>query len=258
MPMSDAPHLSPHPRVAWLPALVRVLTVLLLVTGPTKPAGATGDPPAICEEAARLVADETGVPPDVLRAISLTETGRADGGETRPWPWTVNMEGKGIWFETEDDARAYVYEHFKRGARSFDVGCFQINYKWHHQGFASLDEMFDPLAGGRYAARFLAELYREKGSWDAAAGAYHSRTPELAERYLASFRAHRADLAGRPADATDSGQSTLSLASGPASGNARRNGFPLLQRRVGARSAGSLVPLAASARGRLIDFDDAG
>ena len=87
------------------------------------------------------------------------------------------MKGTGLWFETEDAARAYVYEHFKRGARSFDVGCFQINYKWHHEAFASIEQMFDPMANALYAARFLGALKAEKGSWVEAAGAYHSRNP---------------------------------------------------------------------------------
>ena len=47
------------------------------------------------------------------------------------------MEGKGKWFQTRDEALSYVFKHFKRGARSFDVGCFQINFKWHGQAFPS-------------------------------------------------------------------------------------------------------------------------
>ena len=53
----------------------------------------------ICSQAAAYAAQETGVPVSVLQAISLTETGRNRSGEMHPWPWTVNMEGKGVWFE---------------------------------------------------------------------------------------------------------------------------------------------------------------
>ena len=124
---------------------------------------AEADDSLVCDRISQIASQQTGVPISVLKAISLTETGRKRGAEFRPWPWTVNMEGKGVWFDNEDDARSFVYKHFKRGARSFDVGCFQINYKWHHQNFNSLDEMFDPLINGLYAARFLTDLYREKG-----------------------------------------------------------------------------------------------
>lgn len=142
---------------------------------------------SICEQVAEEASRQSGVPVSVLKAISLTETGRRLDGKLKPWPWTVNMEGAGHWFDTLDEARAFVFKEFKRGARSFDVGCFQINYKWHNQAFSSIDEMFDPVANALYAAKFLSELYAEKGSWEGAAGAYHSRTKEYAERYSARF-----------------------------------------------------------------------
>ncbi|MEX0283439.1 MAG: transglycosylase SLT domain-containing protein [Paracoccaceae bacterium] len=104
------------------------------------------------------------------------------------------MEGAGKWFDTEDAARAYVFRHFKAGARSFDVGCFQINYKWHHQAFQSLDDMFDPRQNAHYAARFLTELFGEYGSWDEAVGAYHSKTDDLAARYLKRFKRIHANI----------------------------------------------------------------
>lgn len=148
---------------------------------------AAHDLPVLCERAAIEAARRSGVPVSVLKAISLTETGRKTDGAFRPWPWTVNMEGTGHWFDTLDEARAFVFKEFKRGARSFDVGCFQINYKWHNQAFSSIDQMFDPLSNAMYAAKFLSELYAETGDWTAAAGAYHSRTKEYADRYSARF-----------------------------------------------------------------------
>lgn len=240
-------------------SLFEVLTLVFGIGVST----ASADPSDICDQTAAIVSRETGVPLDVLLAITLTETGRAQGGETRPWPWTVNMEGKGVWFETEDDARAYVYEHFKRGARSFDVGCFQLNYKWHHQGFSSLDEMFDPLAGGRYVAGFLTDLYAEKGDWEQAAGAYHSRTPEHAERYMALFRRHRSSLGDTPIELAAATTSNLILSpetseNQGAPTRSRINTFPLLQSGGAAPSNGSLVPLGHSTTTRLIDFNGAG
>lgn len=149
---------------------------------------------ALCDLAARRAARDQGVPLDVLRAITRTETGRGGKQGLQPWPWTVNMEGAGKWFQTEDEARAYVFSHFKRGARSFDVGCFQINFKWHGQAFNSIDQMFDPVANAQYAARFLRDLHNEFGDWSKAAGAYHSRTPTYANRYTARFDRVRAQL----------------------------------------------------------------
>ncbi|MBI6629397.1 transglycosylase SLT domain-containing protein [Pontibaca salina] len=152
---------------------------------------------ALCDRAASTAAREHGIPLNVLQAISRVETGRLQQGVLQPWPWAVNMEGEGRWFENADAARAYVFKHFKAGARSFDVGCFQINYLWHGDAFRSIDAMFDPLLNARYAAKFLKELYQEFDDWPAAAGAYHSRTPRYARSYTARFSTVRDALALR-------------------------------------------------------------
>ncbi|MGH1369714.1 MAG: transglycosylase SLT domain-containing protein [Maritimibacter sp.] len=226
---------------------------------------AAKDASVVCDHAAAVAASSRGVPISVLKAISLTETGRASNGAVRPWPWTVNMEGKGVWFEQEDDARAYVYQHYKRGARSFDVGCFQLNYKWHHKEFDSLDDMFDPIKNAEYAADFLKSLYTELGSWEKAAGAYHSRTPEHAVPYqqnFSNFRENLVDEDDRPIVLADyalelrqQNSVQTEISAQPSARTPRVNSFPLLQRQNGSSSRGSLVPLGGSkARGDFIDF----
>lgn len=153
---------------------------------------------ALCDAAAQRAARAEGVPLDVLRAITRVETGRMRDGRRMPWPWAVNLEGKGFWFDSEAQAMAYVARVFEAGARSFDIGCFQINYRWHGHRFSSLDAMFDPNQNAAYAARFLRELYAEYGSWTAAAGAYHSRTATLATAYARRFESVLAALEDRP------------------------------------------------------------
>ncbi len=206
----------------------------------------------ICDQAASHASQRTGVPITVLKAISLTETGRKRGGEMRPWPWTVNMEGKGVWFDDQDSAQTYVYKHYKRGARSFDVGCFQLNYKWHHQGFSSIEEMFDPIANAMYAANFLLDLYQEKGNWKDAAGAYHSRTPKYANKYKARFERFRLALANGAASGAPATPITpppiVVAAAAPAPAPApvpRVNHFPLLRATEARPTMGSLVPIAS-------------
>lgn len=152
---------------------------------------------ALCDRAGERAARATGVPLAVLRAISLTETGRRLNGRHQAWPWTVNMEGRGKWFDTREEALQYVRRHHARGATSFDVGCFQINYRWHGKAFRSIEDMFEPELNALYAGRFLRSLYGEMGGWSRAAGAYHSRTPKFAERYRARFNRILARLTGQ-------------------------------------------------------------
>ncbi|TMV07092.1 lytic transglycosylase domain-containing protein [Ruegeria sediminis] len=186
------------PLVSPLAALL--LPVWLILAAPALSDTRAGE---ICDAAARRAARSEGVPLDVLRAITRVETGRMVNGRRVPWPWAVNLEGKGFWFDNEAEAKAYVSKVFKAGARSFDIGCFQINYRWHGQGFRSIDAMFDPNQNAAYAARFLRELHAEFGSWTAAAGAYHSRTAALAAAYSQRLEATLAALDGGPGHRVD-------------------------------------------------------
>ena len=174
-----------------------IVTLLLsiAIAGVGRPVAA--DPGAeICERAIVAGARAVGVPPEVLHAISLTETGRPDGGRLRPWPWAINREGQGHWFKSRDEAFAFATASVAANRPSFDVGCFQINYYWHGRNFPSLETMFDPVAGATYAARFLKRLYLERGSWLAAAGAYHSQSPDRASVYRARFERILAGIGG--------------------------------------------------------------
>ncbi|CAN1563036.1 LT_IagB_like domain containing protein [Paracoccaceae bacterium] len=181
---------------------------------------------ALCEAAAAEAADLLGVPYEVLIAVSVVETGR----NNRPWPWTVNIEGESYWTDTASDAEAMVRNALDAGLTNIDLGCFQLNYRWHAAAFASIADMLDPASNTVYAAGYLLAQYDETGDWPAAAAAYHSATPEYAERYLAKFEATRSALAG---DRTDPLQET------------RLNRYPLL---VAGQSGGrgSLVPATAA------------
>ena len=234
--------------------MVWSLIAFLAVAPAPEAYGASPDLAQICDDVAWRASEATGVPISVLKAISLTETGRRRDGAFRPWPWTVNMEGKGVWFETPAEALAYVSENFARGARSFDVGCFQINYKWHGENFSSIEEMFEPLANAIYAARFLKSLFEETGSWTKAAGAYHSRTPSYAEKYAARFDRFRAGFLAEDGEEIPQMPDIVLAAYGTAPGapapGMRVNSYPLLQS-GGTTGLGSLVPIGNGTRGSL-------
>lgn len=212
-------------------------------------APALADDSDLCLLAAQDASRLSGVPLSVLLAVTLTETGRTEGGTTRPWPWTVNMEGEGHWFATREEALAFAEARRAQGSQSFDVGCFQVNWRWHGENFVSVEQMLDPLANASYAAGFLKTLQAETGDWSAAAGSYHSRTPEYAARYRGRFDAFRTAAVAAGADEGYlSGPVALAetrLAQGPDAKplQPRLNTFPLLQASGDAPRLGSLVPL---------------
>lgn len=138
-----------------------------------------------CIEAAEAASRRHGVPRGVLSAIALAESGTRRAGAFAPWPWTLNVDGRGLRFDTAGAARDHAREALRQGARAVDLGCFQINFQWHRAAFASLGAMLDPRESADYAARFLRRLFDESGDWLVAVGHYHSRTPGNAARYCA-------------------------------------------------------------------------
>ncbi len=183
----------------------RVAAALVIVLAAFAPLPARADAETYASQCERAIvngARRGGVPAEVLHAISLTETGRNQNGRLRPWPWAINREGKGHWFATREEALEFARASIAEGRPSFDVGCVQINYRWHGHAFPSIEEMLDPEYTATYAAQFLRTLYEERGSWSEAAGAYHSLTPEFATIYRARFDRILAGLEPDALDAT--------------------------------------------------------
>lgn len=224
---------------------LRCLLLLLCVslagfgTGTAAHAQSLGD---MCVAAAKQAAAAHNVPEDVLIAISLTETGTRRAGALQPWPWAVNDGGASHWFDTRDDAVAFAYGRYKAGARNFDVGCFQLNFRWHGEAFASLTDMFAPGPNADYAARYLKAQYAETGDWTAAAGRYHSRTEVYARRYRDTFAAHR--------DRVRSG--SFSAAAPAPQRRASTGGLAALAAPAGQSAPGSLVSLGTAGQSILV------
>jgi hypothetical protein len=210
-------------------------------------------PPAdICEWAAGQAARETGVPIDILGALTLTETGRRIEGSVRPWAWSANAEGEGTWFDDPQSAVAFAQDRVAQGRTNIDIGCFQLNYRWHGDEFASVAQMFDPLENARYAARFVSRLYAETGDWRTAAGAFHSRTRAYADRYLERFDTLRAMLRDRGFQGLAGGPETYNSFAAISSGSRKkvRERVMLLGAPLGTGVTGLPGSLAAVGQGR--------
>ena len=158
------------------------LISILLGAGLLTPAQAS-EAHLVCARAAERAERQFSIPSGLLQAIALVETGHSRQGVTAAWPWTVNVNGEGRYFQTRAQAERFVSGKKKLGHASIDIGCFQINTKWHGNAFASPADMFEPSDGAAYAASFLSRLHRELGDWNAAARSYHSREKEKGARY---------------------------------------------------------------------------
>jgi hypothetical protein len=151
----------------------------------TWPALAENGDATACQQAALEEERKSDLPPGLLHAIGIVESGRLDPitGHMAAWPWTINANGAGHMFESLPQALSVTQALQQRGVASVDVGCFQINLLQHPTAFTSLEEAFDPSANAAYAARFLLSLRARTGSWESAIAAYHSATPERGSAY---------------------------------------------------------------------------
>lgn len=139
----------------------------------------------ICASVIAEVEPQWRIPDKLLFAVSVVESGRwnPETEQNFAWPWTVMAEGKGRYFKSKSAAIDAVKELQARGISNIDVGCMQINLRYHPGAFANLNEAFDPAINVAYAAAFLSDLRTAQKSWTQAVKHYHSSTPALQAPY---------------------------------------------------------------------------
>tara|TARA_R110000868_G_scaffold55460_8_gene172547 strand:- start:15217 stop:15897 length:681 start_codon:yes stop_codon:yes gene_type:complete len=132
----------------------------------------------ICRKIIDRTEREMRLPGGILQAISLAESGRWDKKSRSrfAWPWTVTAHGKGRFFPSKAAAIAAVRKLKAEGVRNIDVGCLQVNLKYHPDAFETLEDAFDPATNARYAAALFAKLRRANRSITRAVAHYHSTT----------------------------------------------------------------------------------
>lgn len=100
-----------------------------------------------------------------------------------PSPWVVGIDGKGKFFDSYSEAAAFLRKAIAVGA-NVDIGCHQVNWKYHGHNFNKPEELLHPKHNAAYAAHFLVEKFKATKSWSKAIAHYHSHTPEFGEVYL--------------------------------------------------------------------------
>jgi soluble lytic murein transglycosylase-like protein len=141
-----------------------------------------------CMQAINAVTKVHKVPKDIVTAVALTETGIMQKGRLAPYPWAINVEGKGYLFASKDEAIGAVKKHLAAGKKSIDIGCMQLNWYWHGEKFNhSLEKAFDPYTNITVGAKYILEHYGTYKNWTKAVGRYHSGTSKFASQYQKKF-----------------------------------------------------------------------
>lgn len=142
------------------------------------------------EDVFTRVALEKRVSRRLLLAMALAESGA--GG--RPWPWTLNVAGRGLRYASRDEAHHALVGFLRRGVRSIDVGYMQVNLAHHGQRFPDTWQALDPHRNVSAAADILRENFDRDRDIPKAIGGFHSRTPESARSYFLQVARHFASL----------------------------------------------------------------
>jgi len=140
---------------------------------------------AACRQAIVAAERAHGIPSHLLAAIARVESGRRDPASRafNPWPWTINMDGQGSFYDDKAQAVAAAVSMRPHVTTSIDVGCMQISLTFHPDAFPDMAQAFDPASNADYGARFLLQLFQKTGSWPKAVELYHSATPDIGQEY---------------------------------------------------------------------------
>ena len=123
-----------------------------------------------CEREMARAAQMENIPLPVLYSVGLTETGQRGPLQ----PYAMNVDGASVSNASLSEAVMRFHAARARGAKFIDVGCMQINHRFHSGKFESLEAMFDPHRNVFYAARFLKQLRARESSWTLAVARYNA------------------------------------------------------------------------------------
>lgn len=129
--------------------------------------GASADCPTLISQAET----RRNIPRGLLMAIAMTESG-TNGS---PNPYAMNIAGRSYFASSGQDMANVISANWQRGVTSIDVGCMQINLKYHGMKFARLTDLLNSPTNVEYGAGYLITLATEAGSWKDAVMSYHNK-----------------------------------------------------------------------------------
>lgn len=124
----------------------------------------------LCEREIAAAAIKYDVPEGILYSVGLTETGKRGSLQ----PWALNVEGKAVFAASRQDAIQVFEDARRQGAKLIDLGCMQINYRYHGDQFSGPEAMLNPRSNVEYAAKFLSRLHAKHVTWTMAVARYHA------------------------------------------------------------------------------------
>jgi soluble lytic murein transglycosylase-like protein len=168
----------------------------------------TSTPSALAREtpppAYQLAAYRAGVPPAVLYAVALQESGTLWRKRLIPWPWTLNVAGTPQRYATRMAACTGLRQALQRTpAHRIDAGLGQVNLGHQTHRYKQPCELLDPYRNLAIAAQILREQHTPGEDWLLAIGRYHRPAGGApAARYRHHVRRHLIRVLGTDVSVT--------------------------------------------------------
>ncbi len=136
----------------------------------------------------RVASIKHNIPASILWSLALQESRRKDEfGVYKPWPWTVNHAGVGMFFSTKEEAVAFVEKKLASGAKpiSLDLGMCQgnLHYNYDHIYGVGIAEFFEPEASLDFAGGNLRSCMDGGRTLTECIGRYHNNREGIASNY---------------------------------------------------------------------------
>lgn len=170
---------------------LRLKAILSLVASTVLPASASqadvGVPPTYEQIAVRYE-----IPAAIFYAVALAESGKTvpSLSARRPWPWTLNIAGEGMYFPTRRAAWRALDASLASGETRIDIGLMQVNWRFHQARLRNTWLALQPDHNLNVAAEILRRCYAERRDWWASVGCYHAPNDlPRASRYTKRVRA---------------------------------------------------------------------
>lgn len=159
-------------------------------------AGASETPPP----AYQIAAQRADVPPEVLYAVALQETGLAINHRLVPWPWTINVARVPHRYNSQEQACDALLASIQNTPLTrIDVGLGQINLGYQQHRYQHPCHLLLPYHNLAIAADILREHHKPGDDWLIAIGQYHHPAGgDLAERYRQRVNLHLARITTTP------------------------------------------------------------
>lgn len=186
-----------------------IFIFLFLLVGPTTHTSYAMDPNSnLCGQYIKGISKHLKIIPEIVWAVTGTESTYRG----QPWPWSANYKGKPYYFKNQKALKKFVSKLSKKQRGDLDIGCMQLNYRYHGWKFNDILEMTDPHRNMILGSLYLYELYlKEKiyqldkkrhnprwkipddlHIWAIAVGRYHSHKVKNGKKYVKAVTKHLA------------------------------------------------------------------